>query len=246
MLKWIFGLLVLVNVVFFVVMQWGGALTEDANNPPVEAALNADKIKLLPFEAISAPVSAVVVAESAVTQAASQPIAVPSVPVAPVAPVPVPPAKLSCMEWGEFSAADLKRVEAALVPLKLGERLKSHVVEHASAYWVYIAPLKTHAKVEQKIAQLKKMGVDDYFVVQESGHWQNAISLGVFRTEEAAKKHLGKLKEQGVKNAKVGERASKLKYTALALSRLDNTQASQIEALHKDFAESELKQVSCN
>jgi hypothetical protein len=248
MLKWIFGLLVLVNVVFFAMMQWGGALTEDANNPSVQAELNADKIKLLPLEAISSPVSAVAIAASAVPQAESQPVVATSAPaiVPPVVPTPAPPVKLSCMEWGEFSAADLKRVEAALAPLKLGERLKPHVVEHTSAYWVYIAPLKNHAKVEQKVAQLKKMGVDDYFVVQESGHWQNAISLGVFRTEEAAKKQLAKLKELGVKNAKLGERASKLKYTALTLSRLDNVQATQIETLHKDFAESELKQAPCN
>ncbi len=244
MLKWIFGLLVLVNVVFFAVMQWGGLLTEDASNPPVQAELNADKIKLLPPEVISAPVSAVAVAASAVAQPASQPVV--AVPVPAVVSTPAPPVKLSCMEWGEFSSADLKRIEAALMPLKLGDRVKQHVVEHTSAYWVYIAPLKNHSKVEQKVAQLKKMGVDDYFVVQESGHWQNAISLGVFRTEDAAKKHLAKLKEQGVKNAKIGERASKLKYTAVTLSRLDNVQASQIEALHKDFAESELKQTPCN
>jgi hypothetical protein len=251
MMKWIFGLLVLVNVVFFAVMQWGGMLTEDASNPPVQAELNADKIKLLPPEAISAPESAVAVAASAVAvsavpQAASQPVVAAPVPVPSVVPAPAPTVKLSCMEWGEFSSADLKRVEAALVPLKLGDRVKQHVIEHTSAYWVYLAPLKNHSKAEQKTAQLKKMGVEDYFIVQESGHWQNAISLGVFRTEEAAKKHLAKLKEQGVKNAKVGERASKLKYTALTLSRLESGLSSQIATLHKEFAESELKLVPCN
>lgn len=261
MMKWIFGLLVLVNVVFFALVQWGSGLTEDADNPPVQEALNADKIKLLPPEAISAPASAVAVAASevaasAVPQAASQPVVVASVvapvsvpapvPVPPVVPAPAPPVKLNCMEWGEFSSADLPRVEAALAPLKLGARLKQHTVEHASAYWVYLPPLKNHAKAEQKTAQLKKMGVEDYFIVQESGHWQNAISLGVFRTEEAAKKHLAKLKELGVKTAKVGERASKLKYTALTLNRLENGLSSKIAALHKDFADTELKLVPCN
>jgi hypothetical protein len=251
MMKWIFALLVLVNVVFFAVMQWGGMLTEDASNPPVQAELNADKIKLLPLEAISAPASAVAVAASAVAasavpQAASQPVASAPVSVPPVVSAPTPPVKLNCMEWGEFSSADLPRVEAALTSLKLGDRLKQHTVEHASAYWVYLPPLKTHAKAEQKTAQLKKMGVEDYFIVQESGHWLNAVSLGVFKTEEAAKKHLAKLKEQGVKNAKVGERASKLKYTALTLNRLENGLSSQIAALHKDFAETELKLVPCN
>lgn len=239
MMKWIFGLLVLVNVLFFAVMQWGGTLAEDVVNPPAQAPLNAGKIKLLPPESVAA-VSAPVVAASApvsAVQVAAPPVAV----AAPVAPI-----KLSCMEWGEFSGADLPRVEKALTPLKLGDRLQQRVVEHVSGYWVYIPPLKPHAKVEQKIAQLKKMGVEDYFVVQESGHWQNAISLGVFKTEEAAQKHLSKLKEQGVRNAKVGERASKLKFTVFVMSRLENALSSQIAKLHKDFAEGELKLVPCN
>ncbi len=236
MMKWIFGLLVLVNVLFFAVMHWGGALTVDAGNPPVQAALNADKVKLAGVNAVSAPVSAVPVAASAI----------PAIAASHVEAAPVPPVKLSCMEWGEFSGTDLLRVEKALAAIKLGDRLKSRVVEYTSGYWVYIAPMKSRAEVEQKIAQLKARGVGDYFVVQEAGAWQNAISLGVFKTEEAAKKYLVKLQAQGVRTASVGERASKLKFTVFALSHLENGLSSQVAALRRDFPDSELKLVPCN
>ena len=239
MLKWIVGLLVLVNILFFAVMQWGGGLTVDSNNLPVQAALNADKMKLLDPGAISAPASAVPLAASAVT------VSVPVV-AAPVAAAPAPPVKLSCMEWGEFSGTDLQRAEKALASFKLGDRLKQHVVEYTSGYWVYVAPMKTHAQVEQKVAQLKKQGVEDYFVIQEAGPWQNAVSLGVFKTEDAAKKYLAKLHARGVKNAMLGERASKLKYTVFVLKYLENALSSQIATLHKDFLDSELKLVPCN
>jgi len=117
------------------------------------------------------------------------------------------------MEWGEFSGAELQRAEKALATVKLNEKPKYRQVDYVSGYWVYIAPMKTRVLVDQKIAQLKERGVADYFVIQEVGAWQNAISLGVFKTEDAAKKYLAKLQQQGVRTATIGERTSKLKYT---------------------------------
>ena len=262
MRKWIFGLLLLVNIGFFAVMQMGGALTADTNSPPTQPALNPEKIKIVSMvaAATSAPVSAVPAA-SALTVASSVamassvaatalPVAA-SIPVPPPLPAPamaqkLPPAKLTCLEWGEFSAADYQRVETMLEPLKLGERAKTRVVDYNSGFWVYISPLKTPAMVKKKVAQLKKFEVEDYFVIQESGPWKNAISLGMFKTEDAAKKYLAKLKSQGVKSAQFGARASKLKYSIISISRLDAASVSRINALRKEFPDSEIKQISCN
>ena len=49
----------------------------------------------------------------------------------------------------------------------------------------------------------------EFFVVQENGPNNRAISLGLFSTKEAANSHLEALREKGVKSAKVGERNSK-------------------------------------
>lgn len=248
MRMWIFGLLVLANAVFFAVMQWGGELMVDANNPPVQAELNADKLKLMSVPANSAPASAVAevnpVAVSAVS--AASPVVAASVPAPALhaATELAQPAKLACMEWGEFSGGDLQRAEKALAALKLEKHLKTRTVEYDNAYWVYIPPLKKHTLVEKKVAQLKSLDVD-YFVIQEPGAWQNAISLGVFKTQEAAKKYLEELHVRGVKSGKVGSRASKLKFTIFVLNRLDSAMSSQVTALHKDFVDSELKTISC-
>jgi hypothetical protein len=269
MMKWMFGLLLLVNVSFFAVMHWGAALTVDNSNPPLQAAVNADKIKMLAFDAGSAPASATSAASAVVASAvqvasplpaAPEPVAparAPAVPPVTHTPSPAvhaaaaPPAKaapsgkLSCMEWGEFSGADLQRAEKALGTLHLEKHLKTRYVERGGAYWVYIAPVKSHAKVEKKIAQLKSLGVSDYFTIQEAGVWQNAISLGVFKSEEAARNYLAELKGLGVKSALVGKRASKLKLTVFVLDHLDGTMSGKLAELHKDFSESEIKTVSC-
>jgi len=235
MMKWIAGVLVLVNVLFFAVMQWGGVLAVDAGNPSLGHAINADKVRVLREEPVASMVlvSAVMAMSSPVVAATEASIAVPQT-------------KLSCFEWGEFSGKDLQLAEKALGEFGLGDKLGQRVVEYSGGYWVYIAPMKTPAQVEQKIAQLRSRGVEDYFVVQEAGRWQNTISLGVFKTEEAAKNYLAKLQGQGVRTALVGERGSKLKFTVFTLNQIDGAQSSKLATLSKDFPESELKPVSCN
>lgn len=237
MMKWIVGLLVIANVVFFAILQWGATLAIDPNKLATQAPLNADKIKLMGEGSVPASAPSVLVASAELS----------SLPAAShVAEMQTAPPKLSCMEWGEFSGADLQRAEKDLAALDLGNKLKQHVVEYGSGYWVYIAPLKTRALAEQKVAQLKTRGVADYFIVQEAGPWQNAISLGVFKTGEAANKYLAKLQELGVKSAMVGERASKLKFTVFELDHLDGALSARLAILHKDYPESDLKLVSCN
>lgn len=246
MMRLLVIMLLLANIAFFALMQWGGKLGGESQNAQPLAALNPEKIKLLgqpaaPQAAVSAPVTAV-------------PPIVPVVPVAPAVAVASPPlaapvartAEKSCLEWGEFSGADLARAEKALAQMKLGDKLGQRSVEYTHGYWVYIPPSKTPAGRAKKVKQLKELGIEDYFVVQEAGHWMNAISLGVFKTEEAAKKYLAELNKKGIKTAQVGERASKLKFTVFVLKNLDAPSMAQLSALQKDYAGSELKPMACN
>jgi SPOR domain len=155
------------------------------------------------------------------------------------------PEKSSCAEWGEFSGNDLVRAQQALSALKLGDSLTHRRVEHNHGYWVYIPPMKKRASVEKKIAQLKARGVKDYFVMQEKGKWQNAISLGVFRTRDAAEKYIVQLRSKDVRSAKLGERLSKLKYTVFDIKDIDSGIADKLNALQKEFPESRLKVSAC-
>lgn len=176
------------------------------------------------------------------TPPASTPASTP----APVAAVAPSPKAANCAEWGEFSGDDLTRAQQALSLMKLGDNLTQRAVERNHGYWVYIPPLKKHASVEKKIAQLKDRGVKDYFVVQEKGKWQNAISLGVFRTQDAADKYIAMLRTKDVRTAKVGERVSKLKYTVFDIKDLDSGTTDKLNALQKEFPDSELKLSACN
>lgn len=249
MTKWIVGLLLLANLALIGWMRWGSALTVDANEAAAQAALNPDKIKLLALQPASAPVSAAASASAGMSLTLS-PVSSPANGSAPAASSHVEATHVlqndaNCAEWGEFSGDDLGHALQALSAMKLGDKLSQRSVEHNHGYWVYIPPMKRHSEVERKIAQLKERNVKDYFVVQEKGKWLNAISLGVFKTQEAAQRYLATLRTKDVRTAKVGERVSKLKYTVFIMKGLDAGTADKIKTLQKDFPDSELKMSAC-
>lgn len=230
-------ILLLGNVVFFAAMQWGGLLTADEQAAQVQPPLHEEKISLLgaPHDK---PAGALPASAPAVATLAPAP-----------ADAPVPLAArpdVLCREWGEFSGADLARATAALAALQLGDKLSQRQVEHNIGYWVYIPPQKDKAAVNRKIAQLKARAIEEYFVVSDAGPLQNAISLGVFKTREAAQHFLDELQRaKDVHTAQIGERASQLKTTVLILNGLDAKAAADLAEIQKDFAGSELRDVAC-
>ncbi len=236
-MKWLFWLLLLASTIFFALIQWGGVLLGDGKNLQPQPPLNAEKIKLLR----TPPAPSV----------APSPAPTPTPPIAEPL-VPPPPAQsavqatAACMEWSGFSGNDLTRATAALDTLKLGDKLTQRQVEHASGYWVYIPPLNTRADADRKVAQLKARGVEEYFIVQEAGKWRNAISLGVFRTEDAAQKYLESLRSKGVKSALAGERMSKFMLTVFVLRNPDAAVTAKMAELQNEFAGSELKAAACD
>ncbi|HSD60894.1 MAG TPA: SPOR domain-containing protein [Burkholderiales bacterium] len=153
----------------------------------------------------------------------------------------------ACLEWGPFGASEVAAAEAAIGKLQLGERLQVRQleVEDNSGYWVYIPPLSSRQEAEQKIAELKNLGINDYFLVQGEGKWKNAISLGIFRTEEAAKVHLTMLMRKGVGSATSGKRERPMKFSVFAVREPDEALAAQLLGLKQSFPGSELKATAC-
>ncbi len=241
MIRAFFWLLLLLNLALFAYLQWGGRLTQD--NGALQPSLNPDQIKVLGFSPPAPPSQAL---------PASSPA--PAMPPAPSSPVvakatsgaPTVAAPASCLEWGEFSGADLTRANDRLAVLKLGSSLTQREVEHSIGYWVYIPPVKKRAELDAKIAQLKKLGVKDFFVVQEKGQWHDAISLNIFKTRDLAKKYLDRLKAKGVKSAVMGERQTRLKFTVFSFKNPDAATLLKLADWQKDFTGIEMKTVTCH
>lgn len=221
-MKVLFGLLLLACAGFFTFARWGDALVGEGAHLRPHPPLNEEKIKLL-----KTPQTYLALAPA--PSLAAVPAAAPS----------------PCLEWGEFSGSDRARAAAALDGLKLGTLVNQRQVERNSSYWVYIPPRQNRAETEKKVAQLKSLGIEEYFIVQEAGKWQHTISLGVFKTEDSARKFLEKIREKGVKSATLGERADKLALTLFTLKNPEAEAAAKMVELQNEFPGSELKAVVC-
>jgi hypothetical protein len=161
-------------------------------------------------------------------------------------PLVVPPRpKITCLEWGTFGAGELKPAQSALAALELGERLTIHDVQVVAGYWVYIPPLKSRAEVERKIAELERLGIKDYYAVEAQGPVRNAVSLGIFKTEEAASGYLERLQQKGVRSARVGSREHRVTQTAFVVREPDVALTAKLAELRLQFPGSELKAVDC-
>ena len=223
-MKWLFGVLLLASLAFFAFMQWGLSGFGDNKTLQPQPPLLAEKIKLLP--AVISPVSSVQPAVQSSAQPAAQTTG-------------------ACMEWGDFSGNDLVRATAALSALKLGNTLSQRQIEHTIGYWVYLPALDNSAEVAKKVAQIKALGLGEYFIIQEEGKWKNTISLGVFKTADAAHKFRDSVKAKGLESAIVGERTSKSTFTVFVLKDPGAEAMAKIAIMQKDFPDSELKATSC-
>ena len=77
-----------------------------------------------------------------------------------------------------------------------------------SAWWVRIPPSGGREGAERKAAELRALGIDDLFIVQEPGPNQHAVSLGLFKTEAKAQQHLAFLQRKRVRGAAITTRSA--------------------------------------
>ena len=216
-MKWLLWILLLVNLIFFSFIQWREMLTGENKSLKHQLPLNVDKIQLLP-------------AQPAKTATLQDQIAFTDV----------------CLEWGEFSGTDSERAAAALATLNLTDKLTQKQSEYMVGYWVYIPPAETRAKMNNNIAELKKLKVDNYFAVQDAGKWEKAISLGIFKSEKSARRALGSIKAKGVKTAEMGELMSKFKLTVFVLKSPNEEVIEKMVTLQNKFAGSAVHMVACD
>jgi hypothetical protein len=124
----------------------------------------------------------------------------------PQAAVPPPtPLVEVCRLVGGLKIAEAQRLQAQGQADDKSADLKFVVKpqEAPSGFWVFIPPLANKTAADKKIAELKKLGVSDLFLMNDEGTDKLAISLGMFSSEQAANEFLHDLTKRGVKAARM-------------------------------------------
>ena len=160
-------------------------------------------------------------------------------------PLVAPTIKTACLEWGPFGTGEVKPAQSALEALQSDIAITQREVQTVAGFWVYIPPLDTRSEVDHKIAELRKLGVEEYYAVESQGPMRNAISLGIFKTEEAANAYLERLRDKGVRSARAGSREHRVTQTVLVLHEPDVALTAKLAELRLQFPGTELKALQC-
>ncbi len=252
MLKIFFWTMLLANGALYAYHQGYLDAWFAANHEPARMSrqLNADKIELIPAGSAGnparnprslAPVSGEPAASQAVAATAPVLAVVETKTASEVkAPLEKKPEVFACTEVGNFSEADAARFEAQLATLTLGSRLSRRVIKENGSYMVFMPPQGNKENADRKIAQLRGLGVTEFYVIQDNPDLRWGISLGIFRTEEAAKARLAQLSAQGVRSARIGERNA-ASQVAFQLRDLDLAARAGVEKIKADYPQPQLR-----
>jgi hypothetical protein len=106
------------------------------------------------------------------------------------------------VEWRGLSPDEFALAREQLKALA-GERVMSFTeVPLEMRHWVIFPPLPSPESAVAKLDELVAAGLEDAFVINE-GIWRNGISLGLFASDEAARRRVLEVEEKGVLGTRV-------------------------------------------
>jgi sporulation related protein len=225
MLKIIFWLLLLANAALFA-MQKGylGALYSDGREPArIGKQLQPDKIRMTATEA--APAAATSLASAALAPAATA---------ADLAPV-------ACTEVGNFTAAEARRFSSQLAERVPAVKFVRRETQEVASHMVYLPSLGSKEAADAKADEVRRLGISDFFVIQDSSPLRYGISLGIFKTDEAAQKQVASLAKRGLSGAKVGARSVSSSKVAFQLRDLGGDAKLAFDKIKLDFPAQEVR-----
>ncbi len=226
-MRLLFLLLVAANLALYAWFQHYAPADSASDPEPLRRQISPEKIRLLDGKELAG-------------LAAATPKPAPAPAASPVAAAGTPPTA-SCIEWGGFAVAEAPKSEQVLAPLAFGERLSQRRSEETAGWWVFIPPQGNRPGALKKAAELKALGVDEYFILQDEGKMRWAISLGVFSSEEAAKSRLEGLRAKGVRSAQHGERETQVAKVWFQLRGADAPQQAKLRESAQGFPGTEVR-----
>lgn len=211
MLKIVLVVLVVINAALAALISgYLDAWIPSGHEPQrLKQQISPEKMRLIGRSA--APVSPAIPAQTS-AQTSSQLLT----PVAVTAPDAV-----ACIELGDFSDAEASRLQLAFATLLPSDRLARRRVSDPSSFMVYIPSQGDKEGADRKSNELRRLGVSDFYVLQNDGELRYGISLGIFKTRAAAESHLAELVKKGVRSGRIAGRGESSTKVAFQLRGLD-------------------------
>lgn len=236
MLRLLSMVLALANAIVFAWSQGYLGQAEASQHEPqrLQAQIKPQQLVLLTAEQARAAANEARAAAQAAALAAQQAQAAAAAAAAPAAPaVPL----LACIQAGPFTPADAARFHARLQPL--GQAVKPQRIslthQEVSSHLVYLPPDGGRAGAQRRAADLKQRGVENHFIMQGDTPLRWGISLGLFKSEAAAKKLVSQLQQKGVRNVRIQPRGPQTTRNAYQFRDIEAPLRERLATLAANF-----------
>ena len=111
-----------------------------------------------------------------------------------------------CVEWRGFGADDLEKGRNAIKQLAAQHVLSVEELPVDRLYWVVFPPLPSEAASQVKLKEMTALKIKEAFIIPD-GIWKNGLSLGLFSTEDAARRYIRELENKGVSGLRLETKA---------------------------------------
>lgn len=207
MTTFVFWLLLLANLVLVVLQPGGVSRWHDAAREPAHEPARLQQ-QLNP-ERIS-------LTEAAPKRASAEPVA--------------------CIEIGNFTPQMAMVFESRLSRLTLPALPQKREVTEQGTYMVYLPPRDGQVGASRRLAQLRQLGWQDLHLIQDQSPRRWGISLGLFKTAEAAQTQLALAEKAGVTGARLEIYPMTFARAAYQLRGLDPKTLVALEVIRAEFA----------
>ncbi len=158
---------------------------------------------------------------------------------------PVVQGSTGCYKWGNFTKTNLPAAQVVLVRLGLQSVINQEAgTGEDKRFWVYYPPLKSAELAQKKADEIRALGVDELFIVQDS-QWRNAISFGLFQDEQLATALLNDLLAKGVRGATKALRSPGKSLSSLLVKAVSSDAALELQKIKPEFVGTELEPAAC-
>lgn len=148
----------------------------------------------------------------------------------------------ACIEFA-VKPQDAVRAQVQFAEAKASERVSLRNVEEFSKFSVSLPPFDSRKGAFDAMEALKKAGLKELQIMTDNG-----VSLGVFATEEAARRHYADLEKKAknlVKAAVITPRSPVTKESVFTIREPDTRLVARLTLMQREFDASTVKAVPC-
>ncbi len=150
----------------------------------------------------------------------------------------------NCYKWGRFTSNNLAAAQEVMQRLGLEAELIEETPKQDQRFWIYYPPLPTPERAKEKAEEIKRLGVDELYIVQDA-QWRNAISFGLFSDEQLADNLLKNLKAKGVRYAVKSVRNQGSATSSLVAKSVSAEMAVELYNIRPEFIGTDVTSVAC-